>query len=114
MLRSYIDGLYKHLEKVNVEREQVRQKEASSLQTMQPPVKGLELQLTEFFRTLSQEQLKRPWTMDEIILSGDLTGKMRDRPHPQQVAEILTRYGWTKRRLYAAEYGGKRYWFPPE
>ncbi len=113
MLENYIKNLYKHVEAENKKKEQVRQKEAASLQTMPPPVKGLEQQLVEFFRTQSQEQLKRPWTMDEIILAGDLKGKYRDRPHPQQVAEILTRYAWTKRRLYGAAYGGKRYWFAP-
>ncbi len=112
MLRNYIEGLHKIVEEQ--ERELAKHQEATSFQTMQAPAKGLELQLTEFFRTLSKEQLRHPWTMNEIILAGDLKGKYRDRPHPQQVAEILTRYGWTKRRLYAAEFAGKRYWFSPE
>ena len=102
---SYIAGLYKMLE--------LQQERELAKQDPSPPVKSLESQLIQFFRTLSKEQLRHPWTMNEIILAGNLTGKYRDRPHPQQVAEILTRNAWTKRRLYGAEYGGKRYWSPP-
>jgi hypothetical protein len=102
---SYIAGLYKMSEQWQ-ERELAKQE-------LSPPVKTLESQLIQFLRTLSKEQLRHPWTMDQIILSGDLKGKYRDRPHPQNVAKILTRNAWTKRRLYSAEFGGKRYWFPP-
>jgi hypothetical protein len=102
---SYITGLYKLSE-------QQQQRELAKREPT-PPAMSLEQQLFRFLRTLSKEQLRHPWTMDQIILYGNLTGKYRDRPHPQNVAEILTRIGWTKRRLYSAEFGGKRYWFPP-
>jgi tRNA(Ile)-lysidine synthase TilS/MesJ len=112
MLRSYIDGLYKHLEKVEKEREQAKESAAAELQTsMQPPVKPLEQQIVEFFRSLSNTQISRPWSLREITLQ--LEGKYRDRPHPQQVGEILRKLGWQRRRLYGAEWAGKRYWFPP-
>ena len=103
---SFIDGLYKILEQQQQERELVKEENAT------PPVKSLEEQLVMYFRSLSPAQLSRPFTMNEIIMSGNLTGKMLDRPHPQQVAEVQTRKGWTKRRLYGVEYGGKRYCFP--
>ncbi|MBT4889130.1 MAG: hypothetical protein HON65_06215 [Rhodospirillales bacterium] len=93
--------------------QQHQERELAKQEASPPPVKSLEDQLVQFIRTLSKEQLRHPWTMNEIILAGNLTGKYRDRPHPQQVAEILTRNAWTKRRLYGAEYGGKRYWSPP-
>ena len=103
---NYITGLYKMLEHDNEKRQLTKE---------DPPhtVKSLELQLVQFQRTLSKEQLRQSWTMKQIIGTGALTGKYRDRPHPQQVAEILTRYAWTKRRLYGALYSGKTYWFPP-
>ena len=107
-MNSYIESLRRH-----VEQEQAKQQKAISLQTLHPPVKPLEQQLIEYFRSLSPAQICRAWTMNEIIRSGNLTGKYRDRPHPQQIAEILTRNAWTKRRLYGAEFGGKKYWFPP-
>ena len=103
MLKSYIDGLNKL---VDQERELAEQDPP-------PPVESLEQQLLQFLRTLSKEQLRHPWTISQIIGAGNLIGKYRDRPHPQNIAEILTRNGWTKRRLYGAEFAGKRYWFPP-
>ena len=111
-MRSYIDGLCKIVEQEKQERELARQEVTASLQTMHPDVKPLEQQLVEFFRTLSPEQLKRPWTMDDIIGSGKLRGKLRGLPHPQQVSDILKRLNWRKVRLYG-QHAGKRVWIPP-
>jgi len=113
-MRSYIDGLCKIVEQEKQERELARQEVTASLQTMHPDVKPLEQQLVEFFRTLSPEQLKRPWTMDDIIGSGKLRGKHPGGlPHPQQVSDILKRLNWRKARLYGA-HGGKRVWLAPK
>ena len=111
MLSNYIDGLYKIIEQEKEEHELARQKEAAALQTMHPGVKPLELQLVEFFRTLSPEQLNRPWTMDQITIK--LQGKFHDHPHPQMVATELRKMGWQRRRLYSHQADGRRYWFPP-
>jgi hypothetical protein len=111
VLSSYIDSLYKHLEKVEMEKAQVKQDAAAKLQAdVKPMVKPLEQQLVEYFRTLSQEQLSRPRTMDEITIQ--LQGKYRDHPHPQLVSAELRKLGFERRRLYG-DYGGKRMWFPP-
>ena len=107
MLRSYIDGLYKIVEQEKQERKLSKQQEA----VPPPPVKSLEQQLMGYFRTLSQEQLKRPWTMIEIIEVADLKGKSRDRPHPQQISKILERHNWRRYRAYGVNAG--RYWLPP-
>lgn len=107
---SYIDGLYKIVEQEKHERKVSKQQEEASLQTMQPPAKGLEQQILELLRSLSSDQLNRPWTMAEFVMR--LKGKYRDRPHPQQVAEILTRYKWRRQRAYGLNAG--RYWFPPK
>jgi hypothetical protein len=106
-LRSYIESLHQHVEQVKQERKLSKQQEA----VPPPPVKCLEQQLMGYFRTLSQEQLKRPWTMIEIIEVADLKGISRDRPHPQKIAEILRRHGWQSRRVYGAH--GGRQWFSP-
>ena len=111
MLRSYIENLHKHVEQVNNEKQRAKQQEVAALQTMPPPVKSLEQQLTCYFRTLSQEQLKRPRTMIEIIQAADLKGKFREHPHPQKISEILGRLNWRRHRAYGANAG--RYWLPP-
>jgi hypothetical protein len=109
MRSSYIDGLYKIVEQEKQERELAKEQELASLQTMQPPIKCLEQQILELVRSLSSDQLTRPWTMDEFVMR--LGGKYRDRPHPQQVGEILKRFNWERRRSYGKNSG--RYWLPP-
>ena len=104
----YIDGLYKIVEQEKQERKLAKRQEA----VPPPPVKCLEQQLMGYFRTLSQEQLQRPWTMNEIILAGNLKGKCRNRPHPQKISEILERHNWRRHRTYGVNAG--RYWLPPE
>ena len=112
MLRIYIDGLYKHLEKVEKEREQAKESAAAELQTsMQPSVKPLEQQLIGFFRSLPPSRAEKPLLMSDII--HHLRGRYRDKPHAQQVATELRKLGWQRRRLYGAEWAGRRYWFPP-
>ena len=111
MLRSYIESLHRHVEQVNKEKELAKQRETASLQTMQPLVKPLELQIIEFFRSLPSAQTSRPWSLRDITLR--LEGKYRAHPHPQQVGETLRKLGWQRRRVYGAQGGGRRYWFPP-
>ena len=113
MLRSYIDGLYKHLEKVEKEREQLQAKRNQQVITdsFSRSTKPLEQQIVEFLRTQSPDQLKRPWTMDEFVMHLD--GQWRDRPHPQQVGETLRKLGWQRRRCYSRQAASRRYWFPP-
>jgi hypothetical protein len=106
-MRSYLQSLHKHVEQVNQEREQAKQQEAVT----PPPAKPLERQLIELFRTVSEEQMSRPWTMDEITLQ--CRGKYRRHPHPQQVATELRKMGWQSRRVYGTQAAGRRYWFPP-
>jgi hypothetical protein len=112
MPSSYISGLYKNLEKVEKERAQAEMSAAAEHTPVSMPAKPLERQIVEYFRSISPAQLSRPWTLNEIIMSGNLTGIYRDRPHPQQVGDILRRLSWRRCRLYGA-HGGNRYWLPP-
>jgi hypothetical protein len=108
-MRSYIDGLYKIVEQEKQERELARQKVAASLQTIHPPVKPLEQQLVEHFRS-SPSRAKEPLLISDLVYH--LRGRIRDHPHPQLVADELRKLGWQRRRLWGA-HEGKRYWFPP-
>ena len=109
-MRSYIDGLYKLVEQEKQERELAKQREVSSLQTMQPPVKSLEQQFLELVRSVSPDQLNRRWTMAEFVMR--LEGTHSARPHPQKISSILERYNWRRHRAYGKENSG-RYWLPP-
>jgi hypothetical protein len=74
--------------------------------------KPLEDQITGLMRTLPPELRNRPWSMAELV--NQLTGKYRDRPHPQQVGQALRRLGWQRERRWENGYDGVRVWLPPD
>ena len=104
-MKSYIKSLHRHVEQADKEQEQGKQ------QTLQPTVKPLDQQLIELLRTLDKEQLGRGWHISEFVMQLD--GKYGLHPHPQQVADVLIKLNWSKRRVYNAAMGinGKRLWF---
>lgn len=104
MRNSYISGLYELVERDNEKRQAAKQE-------IQPTVKPLEQQLIELIRTFNREQLSRGWHISEFVLR--CKGVHAPHPHPQKVAEILTRLNWRKRRVYDAAKGiqGVRLWF---
>lgn len=73
-----------------------------------PPVKALTDQIGEFLNTLPPAQRNGPWLLSD--LTKNLQGKYRDRPHAQNVAIELKKMGWTSKRLWGAEWEGKRIW----
>ncbi len=70
--------------------------------------KPLDQQITELMRSLPPALRDRPWSMDELV--SRLSGKYRDRPHPQHVGEALRRLGWKRERRWSDDYDGKRVW----
>jgi hypothetical protein len=69
---------------------------------------SLEEQLRNFFDSLPQRLLERPWMMAEI--TEKLVGKYREHPHPQHVAKALRRLGWVEKRDWTKGGNGRRYW----
>ena len=67
-------------------------------------------QITSFMRTLPPAQRNRPWSMQELVLR--LQGRYSARPHAMQVGESLRALGWTQRRDWTRNGGGRRYWHP--
>ena len=69
---------------------------------------SVEEQLRNFFDSLPQRLLERPWAMAEI--TDKLVGKYRAHPHPQNVARALRRLGWVQKRDWTQAGKGRRYW----
>ena len=107
MRSSYIEGLHRLLEDDDDKR-QVAKQEA------QHTIKCLEQQLIELIRTFNREEISHGWHISEFVMRCE--GAFAEHPHPQKVSEILTRQGWSKRRVYNAAMGinGKRLWFAPQ
>ena len=75
------------------------------------PTASLEEQITQLTKSLPPVLVNRPWLISE--LTNRLTGKYRDRPHPQNVAQALKKLGWVQTRDWTANGCGRRYWYPP-
>jgi hypothetical protein len=86
------------------------QLELASLSATPKAVKPIDVQIVELMLTLPPQLRDRPWSMAELVTR--LTGKYRDRPHPQNVGDALRRLGWRKERRYGQGYDGARVWLP--
>jgi hypothetical protein len=53
-------------------------------------------------------QRDRPWSMDELV--ARLQGRYSARPHPMNVGQALRALGWTQRRDWTRDGGGRRMW----
>ncbi len=72
--------------------------------------KPLEVQIREYIDSLPPLLRERPITMAEVI--NQLTGRYRDKPHPQHVGAALRALGYRHVRLWGKKGEGKRVWVP--
>ena len=90
-----------------------RQREEAKAQThhADPRVlcdKPLTEQIEALMRSLPPVQRDRPWSMEELCLR--LKGKFSASPHPMNVGQALRALGWTQRRDWTRDGGGRRVW----
>lgn len=71
-------------------------------------VKPLTDQIEALMRSLPPAQRDRPWSMAELVCR--LQGRYRDRPHAADVGQALRALGWTRKRDWTSEGGGRRVW----
>lgn len=69
-------------------------------------------QLERLVRSIPKGELRRPWHMDEFVMKLD--GKYREHPHPRWIGQALRAQGWVQKRLWSAEWGGRRVWIAPQ
>lgn len=108
-------GTY-HDELIAYTEEQSRLRRLAKESTVQPTAhreraKPLDQQIQEFMRATPPALLQRPWSMSELV--ARLSGKYRDRPHPQLVGHSLRRLAWTRVRRWDKGFDGTRLWLPP-
>lgn len=72
----------------------------------------LDAQLWRMMLTIPKGELLRPWHMDEFIVR--LEGRYRENPHPRWIGQALRAQGWTQKRLWSSEWGGRRVWIAPQ
>lgn len=96
------------------------QSERQQTQRVNPPptdqrkalqrAKPLEVQIREYINSLPPLRRESPITMTEVV--NQLTGRYRDKPHPQHVGAALRALGYRHVRLWGKAGEGKRVWMP--
>lgn len=71
----------------------------------------LTFQIEALMRCLPPVQRDRPWSMEELV--ARLSGRFTARPHPMHVGQALWALGWTTRRDWTRDGGGRRMWLRP-
>ncbi len=74
------------------------------------PTYTLEEKLVLWITSLTPAQLQRPYTTIEVIKLASLTGKYRNQPALQQVAQILRKHGFEHKRSWTNASRNQRYW----
>ena len=68
-------------------------------------------QIKDLMLSLPPVQRDRPWSMEELV--ARLKGRYSPRPHAMNVGQALRALGWTQRRDWTRDGGGRRIWLRP-
>lgn len=80
----------------------------SSVSTL--PTYTQEAKLVLWIKSLTPAQLQKPYTTIEVIKLASLTGKYRDHPALQEVAQLLRKHGFQHKRSWKNNSRNQRYW----
>jgi hypothetical protein len=105
---GYIDQLKADTAEANLRREEEAKANRHNADSRVLCDKPLTEQIEALMRSLSSAQRDRPWSMDELV--ARLQGRYSARPHPMNVGQALRALGWTQKRDWTRDGGGKRYW----
>ena len=82
----------------------------SSLTANPPSIHTLEEKFVLWIASLTPAQLQRPYTTIEVIKLASLTGKYRERPALQEVAQLLRKHGFIHKRNWTNASRNQRNW----
>lgn len=99
------EPLYKQIQRL---KEEVATSNSATLNAI--PTYTLEEKIALWIATLTPAQLQRPYTTIEVIKLASLTGKYRDHPALQEVAQLLRKHGFEHKRSWKNNSRNQRYW----
>lgn len=108
-MKSYIDTLQKEVADARRQKEEMSAKQAGMDKRLLCDT-PLTQQIDALMLSLPPVQRNRPWSMDEFL--ARLHGRFTQRPHPMNVGKALRALGWTQKRDWTHNGGGRRYWVP--
>ena len=109
-MKTYIDQLKADTAEANLRHEEAKV-QTQHADTRVLCDKPLSEQIEDLMNCLSPAQRSRPFTMDELV--ARLQGRYSARPHPMNVGQALRALGWTQRRDWTRDGGGRRVWIRP-
>lgn len=106
-MRTYIESLHERAAEDRRRQDEARAKPArlDSRVLCDVPLRD---QISDLMASLAPAQRDRPWSMEELVIR--LRGRFRERPHPMHVGQALRALGWTQKRDWSQNGGGRRYW----
>ena len=107
-MKTYIDQLKADTVEANLRREEETMAKTKGTNTRVLCDTPLTEQIEALMRSLPPVQRDRPWSMDELV--ARLQGRYSARPHPMNVGQALRALGWTQRRDWTRDGGGRRMW----
>jgi len=90
--------------------QRLKDQASKSKRSEKPVSPTLEERLLDWITSLTPIQIQRPYTTVEIIKLASLTGKYRNRPALQEVAQLLRKHGFDYKRSWVASSYNRRYW----
>jgi hypothetical protein len=110
-MKSYLDQLKAQAEAANLRSDEAKSKpHCADSRILCDTI--LVDQIEYLMRSLSPAQRNRPWLMDELV--SRLQGRYSARPHPMNVGTALRQLGWTQKRDWTRDGGGRRVWHPSQ
>ena len=90
--------------------QRLKNQASKSTRPKKPALPTLEQRLLDWITSLTPAQLQRPYTTLEVIKLASLTGKYRDSPALQEVAQLLRKHGFESKRSWVVSSYNRRYW----
>ena len=107
-MKTYIDQLKAETAEANLRREEEAKNKRQHAGSRVLCDVSLISQIQSLMRSLPPVQRDRPWSMEELVVR--LQGRYSARPHPMNVGQALRALGWTQRRDWTRDGGGRRMW----
>lgn len=98
-----VEPLYKKIQRL-------KNQAGKSTRPEKPVSPTLEERLLNWITSLTPAQLQRPYTTIEVIKLASLTGRHRNQPALQEVAQLLRKHGFDHKRSWVASSYNRRYW----
>ena len=103
MMKRYIENLRASSDEANLRHQEDAKTKQQHAVLCDTPLAD---QIESLMRSLPPVQRDRPWSMEELCLRSK--DKFSASPHPMNVGKSLRALGWTRRRDWTRDGGGKK------